>query len=75
MITLIFGLVGVALGSAVIGALNLIGLGAPNLFLQILFGGAVLNPVLSISSLYLSMIVVAVVGVVASLYPVAVALA
>ena len=74
MITLIFGLVGVALGSAVIGTLNLIGLGAPNLFLQILFGGAVLNPVLSISSLYLSMIVVAVVGVVASLYPVAVAL-
>ena len=74
MITLIFGLVGVALGSAVIGALNLIGLGAPNLFLQILFGGAVLKPVLSISSLYLSMIVVAVVGVVASLYPVSVAL-
>lgn len=74
MITLIFGLVGVAFGSAVIGTLNLVGLGAPNLFLQILFGGAVLKPVLSLSSLYLSMIVVAVVGVVASLYPVSVAL-
>ena len=74
IITLIFGLVGVVFGSAVIGTLNLIGLGAPNLFLQILFGGAVLKPVLSLSSLYLSMLVVAVVGVVASLYPVAVAL-
>lgn len=44
MITLIFGLVGVAFGSAIIGALNLIGLGAPNLFLQIPFGGRFSNP-------------------------------
>ena len=73
-ITLLFGLLGMAAGALVIGALNLIGLPASNIFLQVLFGGSVLKPVLSLSSLYLSVAAVAVIGVLASLYPTSVAL-
>jgi putative ABC transport system permease protein len=74
MITLIFGLIGMVIGSAVIGLLSLAGLSASNLFLQVLFGGSVLKPALSVGSLFTSTAVVAIIGVVASLYPVSVAL-
>ena len=73
-ITLLFGLVGIVFGSLTIGILNLLGLPAGNLFLQVLFGGSALKPILSISSLFLSILVVAVIGVIASLYPTSVAL-
>jgi len=73
-ITLLFGLVGIAAGSLTIGALNLLGLPASNLFLQVLFGGSTLKPILSISSLFLSIIAVTIIGVLASLYPTSVAL-
>jgi putative ABC transport system permease protein len=61
-------------GSLTIGFLNLLGLPASNLFLQIMFGGSTLRPILSISSLFLSIIAVAAIGVIASLYPTSVAL-
>ena len=52
MTTFVFGLVGIAPGSGVVWLLNVVGIGAPNTVLQVLFGGASLNPVLSLSSLY-----------------------
>lgn len=73
-ITLLFGIVGIVFASLTIGILNVLGLPASNLFLQVLFGGSVLKPILSISSLFLSIIAVAVIGVIASLYPTSVAL-
>lgn len=73
-ISLVFGLIGVALGSLIVGVLNLIGLPASNVFLQTLFGGAELKPVLSLFSLAASLVAVTVIGVLASLYPAAVAL-
>lgn len=73
-ITLLFGLVGIAFGSLTIGMLHVLGLPASNLFLQVMFGGSSLKPILSISSLFLSIIAVAVIGVIASLYPTSVAL-
>lgn len=73
-ITLLFGLAGMAAGGLTIGILNAVGLPASNLFLQVLFGGSVLKPVLSIASLFISMVAVAVIGVLASLYPTSVAL-
>ncbi|MCY4355546.1 MAG: FtsX-like permease family protein [Truepera sp.] len=74
MITVVFGVVGMAIGSLVIGVFNVVGLPASNLFLQILFGGSTLNPVLSFSSLFTSLGIVAIIGVIASLYPASVAL-
>ena len=71
---LLFGLVGVLVGSLTITLLNLLGLPASNLFLEILFGGSVLRPVLSVGSLFWSVLVVAFLSVLASLYPTGVAL-
>ena len=73
-ITLLFGLVGMAAGALSVGVLNAVGIPASNLFLQILFGGPVLKPVLSILSLFVAVVAVAVIGVLASLYPTSVAL-
>lgn len=73
-ITLLFGLVGMAAGALSVGVLNAVGIPASNLFLQILFGGPVLKPVLSILSLLVAVVAVAVIGVLASLYPTSVAL-
>ena len=73
-ISLVFGLIGVAVGAIVIGILNLTGVTAPNQFFEILFGGEVLHPALPISSLLYALGIIVAIGVVASLYPVAVAL-
>jgi putative ABC transport system permease protein len=69
-----FGAIGVAVGSLAVGVLNAVGIQATNLFLQVLFGGAALHPVLSFGSLVAAIFAVAVIGVVASLYPASVAL-
>jgi putative ABC transport system permease protein len=73
-ISFVFGLIGLALGTIVIGILNVTGVAAPNQFFQILFGGEVLHPSLPLSSLLYALAVILAIGAVASLYPVAVAL-
>ena len=70
----IFGLVGVAAGAIVLAILSVPGIRAPNFFFQVIFGGEVLRPVVSLSAILTSLVVVAVVGVVAALYPVRIAL-
>jgi putative ABC transport system permease protein len=74
MIAGIFGFVGLALGAIVIGILYMTGIPANNMMLEVIFGGKVLKPVLSGGALMTSFLTVVSVGVVASLYPVAVAL-
>jgi putative ABC transport system permease protein len=74
MISLVFGLVGMILGSGIVGILNLTGIEASGMFLQVLFGGSVLTPVVSIGSVLTSLLMVIIVGIVASLYPVSLAL-
>jgi putative ABC transport system permease protein len=73
-ISVVFGLIGVAVGAIVIGILNMTGVEAPNQFFEILFGGEVLHPALPLSSLLYALAIIVAIGVVASLYPVAVAL-
>jgi putative ABC transport system permease protein len=73
-ISLVFGLIGVAVGAIVIGILNAAGVPAPNQFFRILFGGEVLHPVLPVSSLLYALGIMVLIGIVASLYPVIVAL-
>jgi putative ABC transport system permease protein len=70
----IFGLAGIVLGGLILLALNLTGIRAPNVFFRVLFGGEVLHPVLSLQSVFASLVVVTVIAVVASLYPVSIAL-
>ncbi|HUZ18073.1 MAG TPA: FtsX-like permease family protein [Spirochaetia bacterium] len=73
-VTTIFGIIGIILGAAAVGVVNLIGIHVTNEFLQVLFAGSVLRPSVSIGSLFSSLVVVIIVGLLAHLYPVSVAL-
>ena len=70
----VFGGVGVVLALVLLLILGATGIRATNLFLRILFGGEVLRPVISLGSVAFSLIMVAAIGVLSSLYPLAVAL-
>ena len=73
-ITTVFGAVGVGLSLATIGILNVIGVPATNTFLTVLFAGPELRPVASAWSVVSAVAIVTVVGLIAHIYPVAVAL-
>lgn len=74
MISGIFGLIGILLGAGVLGFLYLSGIQAPNFYFEVIFGGKVLHPVLSLQALGVSLVVVFTVAIAASLYPVSIAL-
>ncbi|MFW5836074.1 MAG: ABC transporter permease [bacterium] len=74
VITTVFGTIGVALSLGIIGLLHLIGIPATNTFLTVLFAGPELKPVASAISVFGGLIVVSVIGLIAHVYPVAVAL-
>ena len=74
VITGLFGAIGIGIGSAVVGALNVIGIPATTTFLEVLFAGPELRPVLSASTLLGSVAVVALIAVLSHIYPVSVAL-
>ncbi len=73
-ITLTFGTIGIVLSWLVMGAVNLIGFEAGNSFLRVLFGGPVLHLTLNAGAVVSTFVVVALVSIVAHLYPVIVAL-
>lgn len=70
----IFGLLGVVVGLVILKILGATGIEAPNIFFEILFGGKVLHPEPSFGAIVTSLVVVIAIGVVASLYPVRIAL-
>lgn len=73
-VSIVFGLIGIALGAIVIGVIDLLGIHITNEFLQILFAGPVLHPSVSVGSLISSLVVVVLVGILSHLYPVSIAL-
>lgn len=70
----VFGGAGVLLGVMALVILGATGIRAGNLFLQILFGGELLRPEISVGSVAFSLLMVAVIAAASSLYPLAVAL-
>ena len=74
MITLIFGIIGVVIGVIIILILGGVGIQSSNQFMQILLGGDVFHPMVSGMAIVVSLITVSIVGLIASLYPVSVAL-
>lgn len=74
IITLVFGLIGIAAASAIIAILGSRGINLDNIFLRMLLGGSELRPVISIGTLLTDLVGVIVVGIAASLYPTAIAL-
>jgi putative ABC transport system permease protein len=74
MITLTFGALGVLFGIVILVIFRIVGIEATNQFLQILLGGAIFRPSISVSAIFTSVLSVTIVGIVASLYPVLIAL-
>jgi len=74
VITTVFGTIGIGLSLAIIGILHLVGIPATNTFLTVLFAGPELKPVASAISVFGGLVIVSIVGLVAHIYPVAVAL-
>jgi putative ABC transport system permease protein len=73
-ITIVFGIVGIALSSAAMGVVNLFRIPAESYFTQILFGGKVLRLAINPRSFLSTLLMVAGVGLVSHLYPVVIAL-
>ena len=73
-LAVVFGCSGVILGMVLLLILGATGISASNTFLRILFGGDVLSPEISAGSVAFSLIMVVAIAVVASLYPLAIAL-
>ena len=73
-ISWLFGIAGIVLGAALVVVLGWTGIRAGNDFLKILFGGEVLEPALSPFSVALSLVIMTAIGLLASIYPVMVAL-
>ncbi len=74
IISLAFGLLGVIVGIIVIMIFRIVGIEATNQFLQILLGGSIFRPSISVSAIFSSVIAITLVGIIASLYPVSIAL-
>jgi len=74
MISVIFGIIGAAVGMIITRLIGAIGYEAPNTFFQVILGGPVLYPVISVRAVVISLVTVALVGIFASLYPVSIAL-
>jgi putative ABC transport system permease protein len=73
-ISVIFGFIGMIGGIIILLIVGLIGFEATNPFLEILFAGPVLKPVLSIFSVLGSWIIVVIIGMIANIYPLRLAL-
>jgi putative ABC transport system permease protein len=74
IISLLFGLIGIILGTFVLGTAGITGITAPNIFFEVIFGGKVLYPVVSFSSIVQSLLIIVSIGIISSLYPVSIAL-
>jgi putative ABC transport system permease protein len=70
----LFGLGGILLAGLILAVLNIVGLSTTDEFLQILIGGEVFRPFLSLPSVAWSLFAVAGIGLVSSLYPVSLAM-
>lgn len=68
------GVIGLALGATVLAIVNQVGITPPAGFFEILFGGSVLHPTLSAMAVVKAMVLILGTSVLASLYPIAIAL-
>ena len=73
-ISIIFGFIGMIIGIIILLIVGLIGFEASNAFLEILFAGPVLKPVFSLFSVLGSWVIVIIIGMVANIYPLRLAL-
>ncbi len=70
----VFGIIGIITGSLIILVLNLTGIAAPNIFFEILFGGKILYPQISLNIISNAMAIILGISILSSIYPVIIAL-
>jgi putative ABC transport system permease protein len=73
-IVLVFGVIGIVLGTGLLAVLKITGIQAQNLYIEIIFGGKVLHPVLSPFAMLTALCGILAVGCIASFYPLSIAL-
>jgi putative ABC transport system permease protein len=73
-LALAFGIIGILLSFVAVGIINALGIEASNPFLEILFGGKVLRAIVQPLSVLGALVLITIVGLAASIYPVSVAL-
>jgi len=73
-ITIVFGLLGLALGALIILALNLVGIPTDNDALRFLGGGGILRPTISASPVIFSLVFMGIIALFSWIYPVFIAL-
>lgn len=73
-ISFVFGTIGLLLGLASIGFLNVAGLKSSNDIFKLIFGSSELYPVIGFGSIVFAYVIMLLIGVISSLYPVSVAL-
>ncbi len=74
IISVIFGVLGILTGCLIILMLNLTGIAAPNIFFEILFGGKILYPQISLNIITQAMGIILGISILSSIYPVIIAL-
>jgi putative ABC transport system permease protein len=73
-LALSFGVIGIVLSFIAVGIINVLGIQASNPFLEILFGGKVLRTIIEPLPVISALVLITLVGLAASIYPVSVAL-
>jgi putative ABC transport system permease protein len=73
-LALSFGVIGIVLSFIAVGIINALGIQASNPFLEILFGGKVLRTIIEPLPVISALVLITLVGLAASIYPVSVAL-
>jgi putative ABC transport system permease protein len=73
-LALSFGVIGIILSFIAVGIINALGIEASNPFLEILFGGKVLRTIIEPVPVLSALVLITIVGLAASIYPVSVAL-
>ncbi|MBN2738070.1 MAG: ABC transporter permease [Spirochaetales bacterium] len=74
LISIVFGTIGIIAATIALNVTGAIGIEAPNMFFEVILGGKVLYPVISISALIAGLISVILISLIACIYPLVLAL-
>ena len=74
IVTLVFGLAGIAVGFLFVAVLHATGIAAPNDFMKLIFGGAFMRPEFSLGQALSALLIMLFIGLVSWIFPVRMAL-
>jgi len=74
IVTVVFGLVGIVAGILLVSVLHATGIGAPNDFMRLIFGGSVMRPDIGPGQVLSALVIMLFIGLVSWIFPVRMAL-